>query len=988
MHDDIDSILDLWDRYIAPLGPKPLNQFRRLTQTPLNHFATKFVWPNLFRDFGAPATWSYLGVADRQEVEGRNHEDARLLWQAGVQDFLAAQWSLTYFTNSLLLAQREIGPDGKVRWTPPSTRVWGGLPHAYTVEFDVPDLGFFREQLGWCRSSGKKPMDAPMGRVFQHFSQYVDFLGLTACWSGNKSLHIHVLFDSWPVVEKFHLDRRGMRAGFAEHWYDVERVVRDLLEVSERVGDREVRADPILRFPETFRRLPGGSRVLAKPNILGMPAGTRVPQLALWECLRDRRGHGSDTLFFRPGPFRETTEARRVRMTRGIGEAASAGPLAEDQRAYCETRLRQWFEARCDWPRLAGLEYDGRRWVAKFFNSSADENPSSIMREDYDRVLLSGRDAHRLKPPPRLDRPLGNMMQLWLKQHRSGGGAGVPVVLAEPQEVECPPEKWLQRRDLSEVEWEFQDKAVNREPVPDLTRRAVQQAILRNPFTWLKGPEGGGKTRGLFQVYHRVMPALSVQLGMFSFNTYDLARQKVQEFNAEQGRRGFHAVVVEGWERVYGRVCQGLGVRALTRADAFAHGYESMFEFIQNNHPEVISGLRDWHAAVWGEVGGKKPVLMTQHSVMQNWTSNSMTRKFWHRDFWKAKDDRNRNLKAEMGLGLAVYDEVSAACLLEMHRTQAVGWVEAMLDANPRWKADDADVIERFEIFSAWKDCGFPVFDGDEIRQEFSEVQRIADAGRGDWTHVTVEDRGEYASDRDPEHDIYRKRIGNTWVVRPTGWWNSLAHRVVVLTTEALPTLIASRLPDGHALGAEDKAPWAITELETPEIERDEFLVELTDGCTARRIGDVIRRFRDKNGPGWVVVSNSAAHVPNVITHAAAKGSNDFRGKNIVQTALHMNPEVYERHEVMNGWTSTNTCVRLAHVDEINQTCGRNLGFRRSGDPRHVLLISPGLWLKLDTVLIHLCRYRERLRLDGREYKFVMAKRINTDSEVIDIARH
>ena len=90
-----------------------------------------------------------------------------------------------------------------------------------------------------------------MGGLYRELSGYADFMGITACWSGNKSLHIHVMFDSYPVVDKLKLDRRAMRDGFKSHWSRVVEIAKSVLGIPE-----DLQPDPMLKYPEAFRRIP------------------------------------------------------------------------------------------------------------------------------------------------------------------------------------------------------------------------------------------------------------------------------------------------------------------------------------------------------------------------------------------------------------------------------------------------------------------------------------------------------------------------------------------------------------------------------------------------------------------------------------------------------------------------------------------------------------------------------------------------------------
>ena len=103
------------------------------------------------------------------------------------------------------------------------------------------------------------------------------------------------------------------------------------------------------------------------------------------------------------------------------------------------------------------------------------------------------------------------------------------------------------------------------------------------------------------------------------------------------------------------------------------------------------------------------------------------------------------------------------------------------------------------------------------------------------------------------------------------------------------------------------------------------------------------------------------------MTHVGARGSNALKGLDILQTMTWMTPFEYEQLQALNAWTARNDLVGLRHIDEFNQTAGRNLGFRLQGDARHTLLVNLRL---LNVLLDHHAgvlghaRYGLRLRLD------------------------
>lgn len=123
----------------------------------------------------------------------------------------------------------------------------------------------------------------------------------------------------------------------------------------------------------------------------------------------------------------------------------------------------------------------------------------------------------------------------------------------------------------------------------------------------------------------------------------------------------------------------------------------------------------------------------------------------------------------------------------------------------------------------------------------------------------------------------------------------------------------------------------------------------------------------DRPGQEFVIVSNRVAMLGGSMSHAAARGSNDLIGQNVVQTMTFMTPDEYEMMQALNAWTGRRDLVGLRHIDEFNQSAGRNLGFRRRGEVEHHLLVHRRLFELLATSpaqVMGRARYVMRLLLD------------------------
>jgi hypothetical protein len=190
--------------------------------------------------------------------------------------------------------------------------------------------------------------------------------------------------------------------------------------------------------------------------------------------------------------------------------------------------------------------------------------------------------------------------------------------------------------------------------------------------------------------------------------------------------------------------------------------------------------------------------------------------------------------------------------------------------------------------------------------------------------------------------------------MRSRGWWKGLAQRVVVLTTELRPTVLAAR-----------SGSWNTLELETPKIARDIVLIE-PSRFSAKSLAKTVKKFRGASGRNseMTVISNKVAHLPDTTTHHSARGSNAFIGKDVAQTLHAIPPAEWEENEALNAYAGVSKMISYRYIDQFNQSAGRNLGFRRSAGARHYLLVPYKMLIMLLEVFAHDSRYDFRLRLN------------------------
>jgi hypothetical protein len=927
-----NDTLALWDTYVlANVGPKEARTFRNATLNPKTEFHNRVVLPQHFRDDTTPGF--YLAVSDKEFVEGRNHYSSEKLVGAPIHEFTKQ----TYFTNPLRITKPLLlDPDDwkflglkegqKFFWEPPKERVALGLRQTFTFEFDVNDIDFFRRQMGWLRSSSGKDRDSTMGALFRACSQWVDFEGITVTWSGNKSLHIHLVFHTGLATTMVAGDPRD---GLKHHWDKLKELV-----VATLQPDAE--PDTSLKEPEKYRRLPHGSRALDRPNLLGMPAGLPVPQITLWEMYRDRAPNGADRSFFSPTTFAQTYAKRSAKpSTRGLSlDLLPFTPEFE----YCKQQMRQIYDGVARWPQFHDFEQHEGNLRARFYNSPGDKKPDSFMDWDWQTVNIVGGKSNPMgltpQTSPRLPKPLGEMVAQWLADYEAKQA-----------------DRTLTGRQRTPIESKFAQDAVDEEAAVAAIGGILRDILMseRGGNHFISAPEGISKSRSLIAATPNAWKRLELNGGkhptliMYAFDTKDAAEEKAAEFNAQHGSkrpfgREFVGVVLKSFSHLYADACDQLGVKELTLADAAQHGHGSLFKAIEARQPDVILAFEAYYRAIHRRLGRDMvPVIFTVHEVAHEWMKMTHTRQMFARAYWRETDPQRRHhlCQEETRLGLLIHDEINVSDLILQVKDEDALWVETMVaTASKTWSSMTA--AEQWTVYEAHRLAASP-----SERMSFALAGQIAEADG--WDKVATTYSGEYGEPTDRIangvvfEDIYAKAMGAEWRIQVQPWPEKVAPKAIVLTTETVPTAVVRKIG----------APWAVIELDTPSIDRNEVEVRLSMEVRSQRLGDLVLEEQKAWGGPLHVISNKVAHLTNTKTHAKAKGSNAYIGCDVLQTMAHMAVEQFEQLEALNAWTGRDDLVLARHMDEFNQTAGRNLGFRFRDGARHVLLIHSRLYRHL-----------------------------------------
>ncbi|WP_313326759.1 hypothetical protein [Sphingobium yanoikuyae] len=816
----------------------------------------------------------YHCLAPYKKLAGMNHHHAE-----NVATGRAKVHHFPLFSNRLAVTE----PDTSGKWPEAKGRLRLGTQQIFTFEFDVETEAFLVEQLGWCLP--KPPFKASaLSLLHDRLRQYADYRLMTVVWSGNKSLHIHVTFETQLYLNTHASPCPStIQGGHKAHWGVLRQIVLDVLRPS--VG---AQPDGHLSYATSFRRTPNALRKLDKPNILGFPAGISVRQVVLFE--EETKRQSALKLLLSPSLF---SVGEKVREPRNY----SAGmALPGDQHRHCERRLLEFYDGTgLDFVRLVHVG-DGHR--ALFRNSPDDRTPSTYIGEAFVTPRFLGTDADlavaRDQPP--LPAPLGQMIRIWCAElDQTDALTGGQIVAA---------------RKLMAA---------------NLPRYMM---LVREPMI-LTAPEGISKTTTIINDFHRIDMVVNGdhRPTMFAFADYANAEEKAEYFNQRWVGSKHFAIVWRSWSRWYSDICEEMGCEVLTETAAMAQGI-SLWRLIERAQPVVRRELEQQHRDLWQKIGERQPVIMTVHDVGHRWGHFGRTRQLFDPNYFDREtgDDDARNHSA---LSCLIHDEVSVSNLVRILTDDQMAWINDLGQASGDIWAGPRIAQQRRAFDQHVEARGSMGFDFHAAR----EMMTLS------FDEVSLRRTAEYPPF--PRGDRYACD-GERMFVAPRKWWmegcdRKLADRIIFLTTETVPTHIAEKAFDGRMLATSP------THL---RLGKDPISVGCWKGIRSKYVDEITREYH--NIAGWTIIANKlGGDIANGMTHAAARGRNDLASQSIVQMVTMLDQDHYRIVQALNAWTGREDLVLLTHVDQINQTAGRNRGFRRQPGTDHHLLINPTLYRAL-----------------------------------------
>ena len=889
-------------------------------------------------------------------------------------------------------------------WQPPSKRTGLGYYWVFTLEHDPTDLEGIDDQFGWL-SERKQDQKTLIDRIDAELRGFRDYRGYNATWSGNKSLHIHLVFDtthlslaalkSWSVANRKSAEAKmrdhyqgedlsdhALKSYYANRWAWIVETVQEL------IGET-ISFDSRMAQLHQKRRLPWGTREAKDGNLLGIPAGVMVPQIVVAEqiILTSPRGSGGYFLSANEGNQFIQVPDRRHRGRKHASAPTTGGLLLDRLRKYL---AEEWGR---EYPKPVSIEGEVGDLTVLFANHVGDQTPSTVCISPNANLIPGGVGAYPQRSPE-LRLPHGQTIDeimAALQDELVGAGTYIPSVSTGS----------IYRERGTITQRILAARPRTKQGARDGLAKVTEMALENSDFNVFVSAEGVGKSFNLVHeaIRRRIEPPGRWRLGSeFGFNvfaclSYAQAEAQYQEWLANRdeqwpGPDKAHGVLLMSFSERYGRYCIGNDIDpndCITEIQAAQAGFDSQIEGVYALHRDAYDAITKEKNDAWLVTvpGDNEPVsvfhhrvttmLFTSHAMAQGFNQISKSKAWLHPSFEMATHlaDGSRDyemLATEFHAFQIIHDEIRPEDIAmvvseveyefaeRVRRSTQPNWDHASLPEKHRAYSDALSQVPKAELKKAGRDK----------RSSFNETRAVIDSNLTSDDIVVVDfDLISFGRDRN-EQGIYRRQGGTRWYVREKDWWNKQQALISITTTERLPAMML-RVPrwegtDGEGNAIEQRFQvrrWDDDEVfafrSVPILRTNEASAQVSPKDSKKRKVEIL--VDDFLGQGEVdmIISDKVRH-DLVVNHATARGRNDMGDLNLASVIMHLAPAHYSVLNVIAqkyGLIGQHPdVIRLHYRDQINQALGRNQGFRRDdADPKeHVVLIGETLynWLGPD----------------------------------------
>jgi hypothetical protein len=943
------------------LKPKYIKFLEQQTLQHANRFWNELMWDSLYdraNNTGVVLSPSHKGDFSLSHTE-------HLIRTKSTED--EVQLKSPFFTNILRIPEfdpkaRRAGMSG---WEPPSERIVNGGWMVFTFESDTLGL---EAQLDWFM--GKSPI---IDQVHQTLKGYKDYRGFNAVFSGNKSVHIHIWFDSRHLTKALSKGARrkaqdwdgDMPPAALKEWY--RRKWLDLLPMIKGTLGAGVEFDHTLSFYGQKRRTAWAHRVIQdqEKNIHGIRAYHAVQQTVVGESFLSRSAPGADLWF-----LDAASSVQVLQSERSASCEPSRHPIAPNDSADLVADLAAYLRENNlpIYPEPVDITYHEPHNYAWFRNHAGDVHPRTFVRGDYRRFAPNGQGAPTkplmLPHEMTLDQTLMVLKQRGFVHDHSQ--APKPVVTTSY--LDYPELRGMAAK-------RFAEQAVTTVSARASLTAALWEAIEFPGVTMVQSVEGIGKTRALMEKLPELRwTSEHRRLGFICFacRSYDQCYQKRDEFITMHGWIdpktkqwvSLRAVVLRSFSWIYEQAAQRADVDMIDGHWAGKHGFGSLLEAIQRTQPDVYRVMKEIRAKMWGLTRPNShfdpstiTIFMT-HAMAQGWPSSMITKAWLHPNCPDTCDPLIlKEYARKMGLCHVVYDEISEADIVSRHsidlvlharnvedhltRTTRDGWGEAKLPAR----------VAAFDQTFGGQPGAAPI--------DFGECDEILRMRYRPEDLVTVSFKAHPFGKGTDEANVYAQQDGLEFYCRQRRWWSGLGCPVTILTTEDLPVELALAI---NRAATEKPEPFRVARLlstqrlftETVPVRFDTRARSPRDGANSSTVGSVVDIANEflENGVDFVIGNKLKNRVlpqfsDQVGSHDSSRGRNDLRGKSIVTIITYLGTEEYAGLNVLGQRFGLIDPIRMHYRDVLFQDLGRNLGFRHEPTQDHydhVVVIKPELY--------------------------------------------
>ena len=962
--------------YRSKLSKKAFGQLKKAVSTPRNEFWSKLLAPNLILDaegrpifdVEGPSLYpivdrlsridldpeelmlrpSYICVSDKIHVERRNQQPTLSMFEdfEGDIDLLRLPpRRQTYFTNTMRFWNAK-----QDAFEMPSERCVFGAITVLTIEFDPPKdwstperLIVLEEQLDWLRRSGNERHSQKVQKIIRWAKRFADFRGLCVVYSGDKSLHFHFAFDTSALCETHPSLRDHLRPAYAAAHDKLVEAFEELLPLNG------LEPDTGMRQPEQFRRLPNGMRLVkdSKRHLFGVPSGRRINQSVLYEEVLAQAPKGSKTFLFdeiKVNQAREVTASQR--RSKRSREGFISSWVNDEEQAYCLDGVDKLFRqlvGHDEYPRVSHFETSGQGLVLKLFANADDANPGGVLFAGSNRPIFAGGKTPKQNPS------IGLPLQHHIKQLRREWRKLNPNVGSDTTDD-------INTVHVLRADLNASDVVTSRSKF----EHALRGATADNAVVMVKGPAGFGKTTAMMRVLPDLVTATKHNLikaresapiyeldlikgavSAVATSGYEQAVDKCNQFNQMHQSCAAIGLVFKSFDRLYCAALEAVFGEGWQRekvfADMAARGRSSsVLGAIRMRQPKVWEQMVQLHQEMLQPLrtapAGCAVVLFMVHDVLHQWTEGGLSRLLSHPNFFQTDVSELWRLEEQTKLIVAVQDEIALKHLIRLKDLRHVEWCERLFADKPSiWNDKHIHLGDAHEHWE--KHCGKSLGS-----VSFDEVLIIKRTGISSESIAGVGALEPYGQSHDGKTwEMYAPSQQMNFAFQKRSWWRGLAHHTVILTAETLPVTL-------FEISERDQP--CTTILSLSEGLHPDGVVELhvVGNMSSDTNAQIANQIREHEADlDLFVIANKCAALERSTPHVSAKGVNHLADENILQLINWVSRTEYAKLQAVNMVFGMKSAIRLHHIDQFNQTVGRNLGYRYVGK-RHIVYVPSALW--------------------------------------------